>query len=394
MAVRPQSFLLNPGAAARVVVASLVTGALLLSLRGTAHAGGGAATDSYEGIRPGPIDLHGLADVYSQTAFNRPASETNQLRAFDLEDGQPQLGILRLTLAHNPDPIGFRLDIGIGDIPNGYLRYDPAAAAHPGLSRGLSYVEQAFVTAMVPLGRGLKVDVGKFETPIGLEDNEAVENWNYSRSLLYLLAEPSYHAGLRLTYPVTSTVAVSLLWVNGWDANVLDGNNMRAVAAAVSWHPAPGLEVVADYMGGLERAPTRLSDPVLSFRNEFDAYARYALTKRLAFAWTGDYGQDAASSGVSWWGMGGYCRVQALDWLAGSVRAEHYDDGDGFTTGTRQRLAEVTATAEVRGEVGPTRWIGRLEYRRDQSDEAFFETGGRALSTRQDTMGASLLAAF
>ena len=364
------------------------------TLSASAQASGGASTDSYDDIEKGGIDPHGLADVYFQGGLDKTSLANNQLRAFDVQNNLPALGMLRLTLAHKPDIFGFRLDAGIGAIPDAYLRLDPASATHPGLSRGLSYIEQAFVTANIPIGRGLEVDVGKFGTPVGLEDNEALENWNYSRSLLYLVAEPSYHAGLRITCPLSETLAVSVFWVNGWNANVFDGNAMRAGAAAVSWRPAPRLEVVLDYMGGLERPPTQLSDPILSLRHELDAYVKYGFTRRVAMAWTGDYGHDGASGGVSWWGLGGYVRVEALDFLAGVLRLEHLDDSDGFTSGAKQRLAEVTATLEVRGRVEATKWIGRLEYRRDESDEPFFTSPVASASTHQDTFGASLLAAF
>ena len=368
--------------------------ALLGGLSRSAAAGGGAATDAYDDIQTGALDVHGLADVYAQGNFNAPQSGLAQLRAFDAEADRPSLGILRLTLAHKPEIVGFRLDVGVGDIPNAYMRYDPASLAHPDLSRGLSYVEQGFITAAIPVGRGLRLDAGKFGTPVGFEDNESLTNWNYSRSLLYLLAEPSYHSGLRLTYPVASTVAVSVFWVNGWDTNILDGNTMRTLAVAASWGPAPGLEIVADYMAGPEHPPTRPGDPALTLRNELDAYARYDLARHVSLAWTGDCGHDAAGGGVSWWGVGGYLRVGVLDWLAGTLRAEHYDDGAGFTTGTSQRLAEVTATVEIRALAGVTRWIGRLEYRRDQSDTAFFAAGSQGLSTHQDTVGVSALVAF
>ncbi len=90
----------------------------------------------------------------------------------------------------------------------------------------------------------------------------------------------------------------------------------------------------------------------------------YALTERVSLACTADYGHDAANSGVSWWGIGGYVRYRLVDWLAGAVRGEHYEDPNGFMTGTKQRLAELTATLEARDRVGPVALIGRLEYRR------------------------------
>jgi hypothetical protein len=375
-----------------VVVPAVVAAACA---SGDALAGGGLL-DAYDGTGDAPVEVHGLADVYLQGNLAGPASHSNQLRAFDTQANQPGLGMLRLTLAHKPEVFGFRVDAGVGDLPNGYLRADPAAAAYPQLSQGLSYVEQAFVTARVPAGRerAVAIDAGKFGTPVGLEDNESLGNWNYTRSLLYQLAEPSYHTGVRASTALTAAVGLALYWVNGWDANVLAGNGMRAFAAAVSWEPAPGVQLVADYMGGPERAPTKLSDPTLTFRHELDAYATWEVTRLITLAYTVDYGLDGARGGVSWWGVGGYLRVGILGWLAGSLRAEHYADGDGFTTGNAQRLAEGTATLEVRGTVGPSTWVGRLEARRDQSDAHVFEASAAPRVTHQDTLGVAALVAF
>ena len=89
----------------------------------------------------------------------------------------------------------------------------PAATAHPGLSRALSYLEQAFVTAAIPAGRGVSIDVGKFGTPVGLEDNETPSNWNYSRSLLFTVGEPTYHTGVRATAYATDELAISAFWL-------------------------------------------------------------------------------------------------------------------------------------------------------------------------------------
>ncbi len=368
--------------------------ALLASASRTAHAGGGAATDAYDGIRDDvALDVHGLADLYVQENLGAAASRAPQLRAFDMHAGAPAIGLVHVALAHKPDVVGFRVDVGVGDMANSYLHYDPASASHPDFSRGMSYVEQAFVTAIVPVGRGFTLDVGKFGTPVGLEENESLTNWNYSRSLLYLIAEPSYHAGARLTYPVLRTLALSAFWVNGWDATIFDGNGMRAGAAAVTWNPSDKTEIVVDYMGGLERAPTRLFDPAQTFRHELDFYATYDLTDRISFASTADYGRDAASGGVSWWGVAGYLRVRALPWLAGTLRGEHLADTNGFTTGTKQRLAEATATIETREQVGRVTMIQRLEYRRDRSDTRVFESLAAPL-TRQDTVTAALIAAF
>jgi hypothetical protein len=358
-------------------------------------AGGGAATDAYEDVRQNaPLDLHGLVDVYAQHDFNRPPSETAQLRAFDVRNDALSLGFARLTVARRPDPFGFRLDAGVGDTPDGYLRADPAATTHPRLSRVLSYVEQGFVTATLPAGRGVAIDVGKFSTPVGLEDNEAQQNWSYSRSLLYTWAEPTVHTGVRVTVPVSDTLSFSAFWLNGWNTNLVGGNGMRSFAAAASWRPAPKLEVAAVYLGGLERAPQRLADPTLAYRHVLDGFATYSPSDHVSLAVTADYGRDAAGGGASWWGVGGYVRESPVPWLAGTLRGEHFADPDGFTTGAPQRLAELTATIEAKSELPEVTLIWRLEYRCDQSTAPVFEASAPARATHQDTLGLGMITVF
>jgi hypothetical protein len=364
---------------------------LLFSL--PARAGGGAATDAYDGIGPGrALDAHGVIDVYEQGSLVAPWLRAAQLRAFDDYEGTPRVGLARVTLAHVPETLGFRLDLAAGDLADAFRDLDPASAKHAGVARGLSYVEQAFVTVVVPAGPGISLDAGKFQTPVGLEDNESIGNWNYSRSLLFTLAEPTYHTGARATVQPWESVAASVFWVNGWNANVLESNGMRGFGAALTWHPDRRTEVVADYMGGPERAPTRLSDPSLAYRSIVDAYVSYELAERLTLAGTGDVAHDASGGGAGWWGVGGYVRWGVLPWMAAIVRAEHMDDSAGFTSGTRQRLNEATVTLENRHEVRGVGLLTRIEYRRDQSDAAVF-AGGNAPVTHQDTLTWSLLVA-
>jgi hypothetical protein len=92
--------------------------------------------------------------------------------------------------------------------------------------------------------------------------------------------------------------------------------------------------------------------------------------------------------------VGGYARCRELPWLSTSMRGEHYADPDGFTTGARQRVAELTVTVEATTRMGPVALVGRLEYRRDQSDAHVFEAAGSRLLTHQDTSTLGLIAAF
>jgi len=361
----------------------------------TALAGGGPATDAYDDIsKTSAVDLLLFGDLYLLRNFNDPASGKNQLREFDFNSNQASLSYARLTVAHRPERIGFRLDLGLGDTAEIYEQQDPAAATHPQLARALSHVEQAFVTVMVPVRPEIQIDVGRFSTPMGLEDNESLPNWNYARSLLYSWAEPALHTGVRLSCQATDDLAFGAFWVNGWNSVVVDGNDMRTFAGAGSWTPSPGVGVVVVDMAGPERPPTQLGGP-LSFRNLLAAYGTYEPTKPLSFALAFDYGNDRAYGGVDWWGTAGYARVQARPWLAAAFRAEYFADPTGFTTGTRQRVGEVTTTLEVQRVTDRLQMLARLEYRHDQSSAPVFDSAAPAApESHQDTLTLALLVAF
>jgi hypothetical protein len=147
-------------------------------------------------------------------------------------------------------------------------------------------------------------------------------------------------------------------------------------------------------MAGPERAPTRLADPALAFRDELDAYVQYAPVDAMRFAVTADYGVDGAEGGVRYWGVAAYAHYRFKPWLSGTLRGEYYADPDGFTSGTAQRIVEGTATLEARGRVEQVEVLGRLEVRRDQSDMAVFRDLGGPPSRSQNTLTVGLMAWF
>jgi putative OmpL-like beta-barrel porin-2 len=347
-----------------------------------ARADGGPPTDAYEGIGDDPVDVHGFADLYLAGNFDDPSSHRSTLRSFDTTANEPAVGWLRLRVARRPRTFGFLVDLGVGDTARAYFEDDPAATDHPTLSHWLSHVGQAFATVVMP--DGLAIDVGKFATPIGLEDNEALTNWNYSRSFVYTWDEPSLHTGARATYAIDPQVSVAAFWLNGWNANVLDGNTMRSYALAARWKPIDAVEAVLVYAGGLERAAT---DPTtLSFRNIVDAYVTYAITDTVSVAATAD---DA----FQFWGVTGYARYAPVTWLAVAGRAERFADPDGAATGTKQVLASLTATLEARHVFHDITLVGRLEYRHDNSSTDVFERD-TGLARTLDTLTLAVLASY
>ena len=135
----------------------------------------------------GGIDFSGLVDGYYSFNFNHPANQTNGLYNFDTAANQFNLNMVKLSMSHAADPIGFQVDFGFGhafDIINGGESF-----------LSTKNIEQAYVSYKPNKDKSLQFDFGKFVTSAGAEVIESNGNWNYSRSLLFSWAIPYYHFG-------------------------------------------------------------------------------------------------------------------------------------------------------------------------------------------------------
>ena len=154
-------------------------------------------------------ELSGFADVYYLYNFNKPGTAyklgdvevENALRAFDVAHNSFSLNLAEIAVEKKPTADsrgGFRIDLDYGPTA-AMVAYDPAARA------SIQNIQQAYVSYLAPTGYGLQFDFGKFVTPTGNEVIETKDNWNYSRSLLFALAIPYYHMGMRAAYASTTS---------------------------------------------------------------------------------------------------------------------------------------------------------------------------------------------
>jgi hypothetical protein len=63
----------------------------------------------------GPIDVSGIVDGFYSENFNHPDSRINQLHNFDYYSARPRLNMAEVGLSHDPAPLGFEVDFGLGD---------------------------------------------------------------------------------------------------------------------------------------------------------------------------------------------------------------------------------------------------------------------------------------
>jgi len=330
----------------------------------------------------GKIDFSALLDVYGSWNDNHPGSNFNELYNFDDKTNQVDLNMLKVTASHDPDPIGFRLDIGWG------RTFDDLHATKPN-PEFFDYVEQAYVSVKPKGWHGFEADFGDFVTSAGAEVIESKDNWNYSRSLLFALAIPYFHFGVRTSMPIGSSVNVGVQVVDGWN-QVVDqhGNNMQTVGLTGAITRKKFTWSHNYYVGpqwtGLNNRNRNLYDTTLLLTptDKFNAYLNY------------DYGEQARIFGGHdhWTGFAAAAHFQLNKHIAISPRAEYYDDSTGFTTGSRQKLHEVTVTGEYKII---DNILARLEYRHDGSNIPYFDHGAQTgVSKTQSTVTIGLMAFY
>ncbi len=127
------------------------------------------------------------------------------------------------------------------------------------------------------------------------------------------------------------------------------------------------------------------------YRHLSDTTVTYSFNKQWALMGNYDYGIDTLTAGgkAHWQGVAGYLRYSPTERLAFTPRYEWFDDHDGFSTGTPQRIKEFTMTGEYK--LRPS-LITRLEFRRDWSNQPFFpKSDPTVLARSQSTVLAGLI---
>jgi hypothetical protein len=337
------------------------------------------------------IEFHGLVSTSYSYNLNLPASRTNQLRVFDTDDAEARLDVVEFVVQR---PVaaawdaGFRVDVTAGAVSR--------VVASRGLFRDSAGegqdidLHQAFVSLLVPLGRGLHVDAGKFITGLGYEVIEGYDGWNdnATHSFLFGYAIPFTHTGLRASYTVSPFLTTMLMVANGWD-DVRDNNRGKTVHLQLGLTPTRRLVILLNGIAGPER-----DDDSHDYRDVLDVVATWKPTDRLSLGFNGDWGREAAAAPAGgtaeWQGVAGYLRLAPRGPFALSLRAETFVDRDGARTGTAQTLYGFTLTPEVR--LG-TSCVLRGDLRLDVSDQAVFETRSGTRRT-QPTLSVNVLYHF
>jgi len=337
---------------------------------------------------------NGHLDFYYVFDFGTPGMNSGvNFRQFDVNNNQFSFAVLEVDVARKPnakEPFGITANFVVGNNADIAASFDPDGGSS-------KMVQQLYVTYAIPRSDAT-IDLGKFSSWIGYEGIDSSTNDNYSRSFLYTLGQPMYHAGLRGTATVSKNVTGSLYLVNGWN-ETQDSNGGKSYGATIGFTPSTATTITANYYGGEEGSDgvngIAFTSPGARIVNLGDLVLTHQLTKNIKLALNADYadanGFDGTSGG-KWNGIAGYLKDQFSDKFSGALRYENFNDPDGIRgTGNPGRFDSLTGTVDYAMSKNA---MFRFELRYDTSNAAIYNADNGSLKNNRTTLSLSHVLKF
>ena len=264
------------------------------------------------------------------------------------------------------------------------------------------------VTGIAPLGNGLALSFGRFDTPFGYERHDAALNLTATTSEVNRFGRPMSMTGFQAAYQFTPWLDATAWVVNRWENETTedpleDNNRDKSFGGRVGFTPLSGAQLlnfgVGGWWGPEQDDTTRLDRWILDFDVTWTPLPRLLLAGE--FVYGGDSGVSFRRRGapiaapavnnqdVNWLGLYALAHYDLTPWLGLSFRYGFFDDPDAARTGVVQTLQSFTLAPIVHlsrliPELRPlgvtyarTRhpldWVDvRLEYRLNHSNKPVF----------------------
>jgi len=240
----------------------------------------------------------------------------------------------------------------------------------------LRHVSRANVSYLAPVGNGLSLTAGLFNSYIGYQSFYAGSNLNYTRSYL-ADNSPYFMFGVAASYQFSEALKAGLYVINGY-SYLSHPNDQPSYGAQVVWKPVSRWTLIQNLYYGPDQSSTSLkfwrlfSDSIMEWKGD-----------RLTLALAYDIGTEQAVEQTGnprtfWTGGAFFARWNVSGPWSLAVRPELYWDRNGRLTGSEQLLKAISNTVEYRLYYCAQTMIARLEYRYDQSTGVgggFFKDG-------------------
>lgn len=304
-------------------------------------------------------------------------------RSYDSSDkmNRINLDVVRLTIEKGLDEsswgAGYNVSLLFGPDANSIGTTSISGAAPSDFA-----IRNAYVALRAPVGNGLDIKMGVWDTIIGYEVFDAGSNPNYSRSYGFFL-EPITHTGVLLSYDVNEVVSlnagiaddgVTSNSINSMAADVGDFAYLGSVALTAP--ESAGFLKGAVLSGGVVYTPMASAATTAATgnpqQNLYNFYVGGSMPLpvtglSLGLAYDHRMGEDTTHANA----VGGYLVYQATEKLKLAGRVEWANGSDGTygapANGLDDEYLGVTATVDY------SLWanvISRLEFRWDQDLES------------------------
>jgi hypothetical protein len=331
-----------------------------------------------------------------------PTTGKNPTRIFDTEDNSFYLHEVHLQLerlASKDMIVGYHIELAAGHDPS---LYDGNSVS----------IQEGWVQILAPLGSGLDIRAGKMAMLCGYEVLENVNNMNYSRGMVFGIAQPFTSTGVRMSYGMggekNDMVVATLGYSNGFNSvstgsdTYVDNNHGKMLEMNLAVHPTKDFLISGTLL--IDNDAPGISGSTGDGHYMFDLVVAYTIDKlTLALDYTKTAAQNVGGNSgpnngprADLSGIAIYAKYGWTETVATALRFEYFSDKLGGVLpspaegGPGVRVAEITITQEfkVAGQL-----IVRIEVRHDDCNDHIFDRDGKA-ARGDNTLGFEAIMPF
>jgi hypothetical protein len=233
-------------------------------------------------------------------------------------------------------------------------------------------LEQAYVDVSIPVGNGIVLTAGKFDTLLGYEVINPSGNPLYTHSYQFGYGVPFTQTGILGAYSITNSFKVTAGITRGWNQSTSDNNGAIDFLGQAIWNINTAWTATVN----LSEGPQSTGDNH-DYWTVAEAIVGWQVSDQLKV--TADLLYGNANAIAQWYGIAGYASFTLNKYAAINLRGEFYHDGRGFTTGVGGSDTNYTE-ATVGVAINPTPDINLLqtltirpEVRVDLADQGVFD---------------------
>ena len=307
----------------------------------------------------------GFADLGYLLDFQHPANHLFRNRSTAFKVNELDLNMAGASVkksASESSRWGMELAVHAGKDSEGF-GFSPTAPNVSGAD-WLRHFGLADVSYLAPVGKGLTVQAGLFNSFIGYDSLYAKDNFNYTRPWGADYT-PYLMFGVNASYPFSKKITATALVLNGY-WHLAHANNVPSFGGQLAYSATEHLTFKETILYGPHQ-----SDTSLEFWRFFSDSISEWKTDHLTTAFEYQIGTERVNVPGSPRALWMSAQIPVHRALGGpwsvTVRPEVAWDRGARWTGSQQTVKALTTTLEYRVPYWKTNTIARLEYRFDDS---------------------------